>query len=293
MNTATDTAVPAAKFDPDAYKKTTHAQWQEAAKAWNDWGKLLRDWLGPATEVMLDMADVRPGSQVLDVAAGAGDQSLMAAERVGGSGRVLATDISENILEFAAENARAHGFSNLETRVMDGEALDLPPASFDAAISRVGMIYFPDQQVALAGIRRALRPGGRFATIVYSTPENNGFFSVPVRIIRERAKLPPPLPGQPGPFSLGGPGVLAGVLEEAGFSEIEERVVQAPVILPSAADCLRFERESFGALHQMLGGLSAAEQDEVWDEIHTALKAFETGQGFVGPCELVVASGRN
>ncbi len=282
-----------ATFDPKAYKKTTHAQWQDAAKAWNDWGKLLRDWLGPATEAMLDMAGVKPGSHVLDVAAGAGDQSLMAAERAGPSGRVLATDISENILEFAAENARAQGLSNLEMQVMDGEALDLPPASFDAAISRVGMIYFPDQQAALAGIRRALRPGGRFATIVYSIPENNGFFSVPVRIIRERAKLPPPLPGQPGPFSLGGPGVLAGVLEQAGFSEIEERVIDAPVLLPSAADCLRFERESFGALHQMLASLSAAAQDEVWDEIQTALKAYETPDGFVGPCELVVAAGRN
>ncbi len=282
-----------ATFDPQAYKKTTRAQWQDAAKAWNDWGKLLRDWLGPATEAMLDMAGVKPGSHVLDVAAGAGDQSLMAAERAGPSGRVLATDISENILEFAAENARAQGVPNLETQVMDGEALDLPPASFDAAISRVGMIYFPDQQAALAGIRRALKPGGRFATIVYSIPENNGFFSVPVRIIRERAKLPPPLPGQPGPFSLGGPGVLAGVLEQAGFSEIEERVIDAPVLLPSAADCLRFERESFGALHQMLASLSAAAQDEVWDEIHTALKAYETPDGFVGPCELVVAAGRN
>ncbi len=282
-----------ATFDPQAYKKTTHAQWQDAAKAWNDWGKLLRDWLGPTTEAMLDMAGVKPGSHVLDVAAGAGDQSLMAAERAGPTGRVLATDISENILEFAAENARAQGLSNLETLVMDGEALDVPPASFDAAISRVGMIYFPDQQAALAGIRRALKPGGRFATIVYSTPENNGFFSVPVRIIRERAKLPPPLPGQPGPFSLGGPGVLAGVLEQAGFSDIEERVIDAPVLLPSAADCLRFERESFGALHQMLGSLSAAEQDEVWEEIHLALKAYETPDGFVGPCELVVASGRN
>ena len=283
----------AATFDPQAYKKTTHAQWQDAARAWNDWGGLLRAWLGPATEAMLDMAGVGPGSHVLDVAAGAGDQSLMAAERVGPSGRVLATDISENILEFAAENARAQGLDNLQTRVMDGEALEVPPASFDAAISRVGMIYFPDQQAALAGIRKALKPGGRFATIVYSTPENNGFFSVPVRIIRERAQLPPPLPGQPGPFSLGGPGVLAGVLEAAGFRDVEERVIDAPVLLPGAADCLRFERESFGALHQMLGGLDEDEQNAVWDEIHEALKAYETDTGFVGPCELVVASGRN
>lgn len=282
-----------AVFDPQAYKKTTHAQWQDAAKAWNDWGGLLRSWLGPATEVMLDMGRIGPGSHVLDVAAGAGDQSLMAAERVAAAGRVLATDLSENILEFAAENARLQGLTNFETQAMDGEALRVPPASFDAAISRVGMIYFPDQQAALAGLRKALKPGGWFSTIVYATPETNGFFSTPVKIIRERAKLPPPLPGQPGPFSLGGEGVLAGVLEQAGFHDVEVRVVDAPVILPSAEDCLRFERESFGALHQMLGGLSDAEQDSVWDEIHEALKAYEAADGFVGPCQLVVAAGRN
>lgn len=281
------------QFDARAYKVTTRDQWQEAAKAWNDWGSFLRVWLGPATEVMLEMAGVNTGSHVLDVAAGAGDQSLAAAERVGPSGHVLATDISANILEYAAENARIEGYANLDTHVADGENLDVPSASFDAAISRVGLIYFPDQQKALADIRAALKPGGRFAAVVYSTPQNNGFFSTPVSIIRERAKLPPPLVGQPGPFSLGSPGVLAETLAKAGFTDVQETVISAPVKLPTAADCVRFERESFGALHQMLSGLGKTEQDAVWDEIAEALAKYETADGFSGPCELVVASGRN
>jgi ubiquinone/menaquinone biosynthesis C-methylase UbiE len=279
-------------FDPKAYKETTHAQWQAAAKAWNDWGQVLNTWLGPATEAMLDMAGVVPGAHVLDVAAGAGAQSLVAAHRVGPTGRVLASDISENILEFAAENARAAGIDHMDTLTADGEGLDLEPASFDAAISRVGLIYFPDQQAALARIRAALKPGGRFAAMVYSTPDRNGFFSVPVSLIRDRAALPPPLPGQPGPFSLGGAGVLAEVLDRAGFGEIEERVIDAPLRLPRAADCLRFERESFGALHQMLSGLDEAAREAVWDEIGAALGQYETETGFEGPCEMVVVSGR-
>lgn len=279
-------------FDPDAYKTTTHSQWQEAAKAWNDWRQVLNQWLGPATEIMLDMANVDSGNHVLDVAAGAGEQSLVAAARVGPTGRVLATDISENILEFAAENARAAGIGHLETLTADGERLEVPPASFDAAISRVGLIYFPDQQAALARIKAALKPGGRFAAMVYSTADRNGFFSTPVSIIRERAAIPSPLPGQPGPFSLGASGVLEQVMETAGFTDIQERRINAPLRLPSAADCLRFERESFGALHQMLSDLDEADRNAVWDEVATALCQYETADGFTGPCEMVVVSGR-
>jgi len=278
-------------FDAVKYKATTRQQWQDAAEAWNAWGRFLATWLGPATEAMLDMAKVGPGSFVLDVAAGAGQQTLIAAQRAGPSGRVLATDISPDILEYALENARIQGLHNVETLEADGESLDVAPDSFDAAISRVGLIYFPDQQRALANIIRSLRPGGRFAAIVYSTPENNGFFSKPVSIIRERAQLPPPAAGQPGPFSLGSPGTLSNVLEEAGFRDIEEEVVSAPVVLPTAADCLRFERESFGALHQMLSGLGPEAQESVWTEIGEALADFETAEGFIGPCELVVAAG--
>jgi SAM-dependent methyltransferase len=280
------------KFDPVKYKETTHQQWQAAAEAWHRWGATLATWLGPATEIMLDMAGVGPGSRVLDVAAGAGEQTLVTARRVGPSGYVLATDISANILEFAAKEARAAGLTNVETRVMDGEDLDeLRADSFDAVISRVGLIYFPDQQKALTGMRRALKPGGRIGAIVYSTAENNRFFSIPISIIRTRARLPPPLAGQPGPFSLGGPGVLEGAYQKAGFRDIQTRVVPAPLRLTSASECVRFERESFGALHQMMSGLSEAEREETWQEIEQGLGQFENADGFEGPCEMVVGAG--
>ncbi len=279
-------------FDPAAYKETTHRQWQTAAKAWNDWGSTLRTWLGPATETMIELAGIKTGSRVLDVAAGAGDQSLQVAEHIGDKGFVLATDISSNILDYAAANARAQGYSQIDFKIMDGEDISVEPESFDAAISRVGLIYFPDQMKALEGIKKSLKPGGRFAAIVYSTPENNKFFSLPVSIIRERAKLPPPVEGQPGPFSLGQPGFLAGVLRQAGFSNIQEKIVKAPLALPSAADCVSFERESFGALHQMLSGLDQSEQESIWIDIEKSLSQFESVAGFSGPCELVVVSGQ-
>ena len=281
-----------AAFDPIKYKETTKQQWQAAAGAWHKWGPTLASWLDPATELMLDMAGIGAGSSVLDVAAGAGEQTLLAAKRVGNKGSVLATDISSNILDYAIQDARTAGFNNIETRVLDGENLgELAPDLFDAVISRVGLIYFPDQQKALTGMRRALKSGGKMAAVVYSTPENNRFFSIPVSIIRRRAQLAPPLPGQPGPFSLGGAGVLETAFQKAGLHDIRIQVVSAPLRMSSAAECVRFERESFGALHQMMSGLSESEREETWKEIEETLRQFEGSQGFEGPCEMVIGAG--
>lgn len=278
-------------FDAQQYKRTTREQWEDAAEAWHRWGPALESWLGEATERMLDAAAIGEGGRVLDVAAGAGGQSLAAAARVGATGRVLATDISPSILTYAAKAAAEAGHSNLDTQTVDGEELDVEEGSFDAVISRLGLIYFPDQQRALAGVRRALRPGGRVSAIVYSTPDRNQFFSIPVGIIRRRAQLPAPLPGQPGPFSLGSPGVIEEAFAQAGFTNISVVSLPAPVRMASAAECVRFERESFGALHQMLGGLSDSDREEVWADIESELSRFETATGFEGPCELLVASG--
>lgn len=283
---------PQPVFDAIKYKETTLQQWNAAAEAWHRWSPLLSRWLGPATETMLDMAEVTPGSQVLDVAAGAGEQTLAAARRVGPAGHVLATDLSPVILDYARESVRLAGINNISIRAIDGENLEaLGERSFDAVISRVGLIYFPDQQKALNGMRRRLREGGKVAAMVYSTAERNGFFSVPVAIIRHRARLPPPLPGQPGPFSLGAQGVLEKAFADAGFRDIQVETVEAPLRLSSAEECLQFEQESFGALHQMLSALTGAEQDEAWGEIEEALRQFETARQFEAPCEMLIAVG--
>lgn len=281
-----------ATFDAAKYKQTTRDQWDSAAEAWHRWGPTLRSWLGPATDRMLDLAGVASGCRVLDVAAGAGDQTLQAAARVSPGGTVLATDLSEGILAFAASEARRAGLTNVSTRAMDGENLDLSDASFDVVMSRVGLIYFPDQQRALREMHRVLVPGGRVAAIVYATADKNGFFSVPVSIVRRHAKLGPPLAGQPGPFSLGAPGVLDDAFTRAGFRDVKVETVAAPLRMKSSAECLRFEQESFGALHQMLSSLDPTGRQAAWEEVGSALAAFDEARGgFVGPCELVIAVG--
>jgi SAM-dependent methyltransferase len=274
-------------FDPGAYKETTRAQWQDAASAWHRWDPVFDRWLGPATERMLDLAGVREGTRVVDIAAGSGGQSIAAARR---GATVLATDISSNILDEAAEGARAADVTTITTRVVDAEELDVEPGSFDAAISRLGLMYMPDKPRALAQARRALREGGRYAAVVFAEPERNGFFSLPIGIIRRRAQLPPPAPGLPGPFSCA---TLADQLEAAGLRDVEVHRVDAPLELSSAAECTQLERESFGALHQMLAGLSEEERVDTWREIEAALGEFDTAHGFRGPCELLVGAGTN
>jgi SAM-dependent methyltransferase len=279
------------KFDPEQYKRTTYQQWQDAAEAWHRWGSTLRAWLGPATERMLDLARVVEGNRVLDVAAGAGDQAFAIARRVGPRGHVLATDLSPAILAFAESDARAQGLGHLVTRAMDGQNLDVESSSFDAVVSRVGLIYFPDQPKALKHMHRVLVPGGRVAAMVWGPAERNQFFSKPVAIMRRRANLGPPLPGQPGPFSLSSRDTVARLFEAAGFVDIEFEIVEAPLRLKRAEDCLAFERESFGALHQMLSALDEPDKAAAWEEVASELAAFEGPNGFEAPCQMAIAVG--
>jgi SAM-dependent methyltransferase len=272
------------------YKEAQREQWQNAAEAWHRWVPVVSAWAGPATELMLELAGVGPGGRVLDIAAGDGDQSLLAAARVGPTGFVLATDIAPNLVALAAQTARESGLKNLEARVMDAENLTIDDQAFDVVISRFGLFFLPDLPRALLEIRRVLRPDGRVGAMVFSTPDKNPFLSVPISIIRRCAHLGPPLPGQLGPFSLAAPGALASALEHAGFTAVQIRTVSAPLCMASARECVRFERESFGGLHQMLAALTETAREEAWQEVERELGEYEGYNGFESPCEIIVAA---
>src|SRR5260370_37963622 len=141
----------------------------EAAQIWRQGAARRAATLAVATERMLAGAAIAQGMRVLDVAAGTGDQTLIAARVVGPSGTVLATDISASMLEAAAEAAREAGLDNIVTHVADASALDLAPDSFDAAICRFGLMFMPDVAAALAHVHRVLKPGATFAALVWST----------------------------------------------------------------------------------------------------------------------------
>ena len=140
-----------AAFDPAAYKRSTTEQWQAAAQAWSAWGPALERWLGQATELMLDLAGVGAGARVLDVAAGAGGQTLAAARRAGPDGAVLATDSSSEILLLRgpAGRGRAAG-QRRDAASWTARRWRSRRASYDAVISRLGLMYLPGQAARAA-----------------------------------------------------------------------------------------------------------------------------------------------
>ena len=278
-------------FDGASYKQAITEEWGRTAAGWHRWIATINEWQHGATEAMLDDASVGVGQRVLDIAAGDGGQAVAAAERVGPSGEVLATDIAPEFVELASAVAERMGLTQLRAEVMDAEALTLPDSSVDAAISRLGVMYLPDVRRGFEEIRRVLRPGGRFSGIVFTSAEATPFFSIPVRLIRERRGLPAPEPGRPGPFALGAPGVFAAQLEAAGFEDVRERLISAPLRFASAEECVQWRREASGTMQQMVSDLDPAEQEAIWADIVAVLRQYETADGFESPCELLVASG--
>ena len=266
--------------------------WDKAAEGWSRNSALVNAWLDQVTPAMLAAAGVGPGSRVLDVAAGAGGQTLEIAHRVGLSGYVLATDISTRILELAGTNLRAAGLRNVGTRVVDAQALGLAGAGFDCAVCRLGLMFCEQPQSALAGIAAALKPGGRFAAVVFSGPQANPCVSILMATACRHAGLLPPSPSTPGSlFSLGQPGLMAQLLEAAGFADVRVQAMAAPMRLPSSAHYLDFIRSSGSPIMQILAPLSGPAQAAAWDDMAGQLDRFAAGGGWEGPNELLLCSG--
>jgi SAM-dependent methyltransferase len=282
----------ATAIDPQAFKSATREQWDRAAQGWNAHATQIGAWLRPATAAMLEMAGVRRGAHVLDVAAGAGDQSLEAARRVGPQGFVLATDLSPGILALAEANARRAGLEQLHTQVADGERLPVENERFDAAVCRLGLMFFPQPLQGLREMHRALKPGGRACTMVFSRPDRNPCITLLISTALSHAGLPPRDPFQPGGLlSLGKPGLVAGLFRDAGFNEVATTTIDAPFKMPSARDYLNFVRTSASPIQQIVDRLDAAAAAAAWADMEERLGAFAGPTGWEGPNELLLTIG--
>jgi ubiquinone/menaquinone biosynthesis C-methylase UbiE len=271
-------------------KADIRGQWERAAPGWARWETFLAAWMEPATEVMLTMARVDVGTRVLDLASGAGSQTLRAAQRVGPQGSVVASDIADSMLHHVRENARAAGLGNVTTLAGAAEDLNVPAGSFDAVICRLGLMLFVEPARALAAVRRALRSGGKVAAVVFTTPAANPFMAQPMQILLRHAGKTP-APGQPGIFALGAPGMLVRLLSDSGFADTEQRTMVLPFKTSSAAQTLVMMQEAFGAYRAVISDQPEHVQAAAWAEVADMLKQYDTPTGFVAPTEVCVAAG--
>jgi len=261
-----------------------------ATEGWQRGAAARAQFLGPITEMMLDLADIGPGGRVLDVGAGTGEQTLMAAHRVGPTGSVLAIDLAASMLAVAAEAARQADLSSVETRVADARDLDLEPESFDAAISRLVLMLIPGRERALAGIYRALKPGGKLAAIVFSSAEKNPLNALPRAIVRRHAGLPPP-DEDPGIFALGDPETLRATYERAGFRGVDVRVVPTVRRFPSVAAAVQFRLDAGHEFAQLMADLSDTARAAAVAEIEAVVRRFEGADGVGEPAEYLIGVG--
>ncbi len=277
---------------PGRGDEAARVQWDAAADGWNGQTPQIRAWLAEATVTMLDMADVRPGMHVLDVAAGSGDQSGDAARRVGPGGTVLATDVSPRMIAAAAINLRAAGQDQVRTLVADGAALGLDDSNFDAAICRLGLMFLADPVRGLQEVRRALRPGGRFCAMVFAEAAHNPCIGIVVSIAMRHAGLPVGDPYRRGSLlSLGPPGLIEETFRSAGFVDVEVQRVDAPLRLASVEGYLGFLRTAAGPVMTILDRIDEASRRAAWAEIAEALAPFASPRGWEAPTGLLLASG--
>jgi SAM-dependent methyltransferase len=263
----------------------------EAAEGWRNAAAMRALAYAAATDLLFEWADLQPGQRVLDIAAGTGETSVLAAQKVGPSGYVLATDISASMIAVAAEEAQKSGLANLEARTMDARTLDLPDDSFDAVISRMGIMLMPRREEALAEMRRVLKPGGKLVVVVWGTGERNLGSYVPQSIARRHAKLPPPAPDAPGMFALGGEGALEKTLTDAGFNSVRVRAVPAPRRFPNAAEMMRFYTGGTPMMHDSLSVLDEAGKAAALAEIEDTMRQFEGPDGISIPGQALVGFG--
>lgn len=274
-------------------KQENEGIWDSAASGWAKWEFALMDAMVAATEQMLDAANVKPGKHVLDLACGAGSQTIRAARRVGASGRVTANDIASKMLSFVAANTAAAGLENVET--LHGPAEDLSDSGLhvDAATCRLGLMLFQSPQSALAAVRNVLAEDGRLAVLVFASPQENLLLSRTMMIALAHAGKSAPPPGSPGLFALSDPDRLQQLFQEAGYSDTKVERVGARLSIASVDEALTMMQEAFGAYRAVLADLDDKKRAAAWEEIRGCLDDLSDRGSINADMTFLLASGAN
>ena len=275
------------------FRDKQREQWNSAAAGWNEWSDFIDKHASVVSDRLVETAGIKEGDRVLDVAAGYGEPSLTAARGVGPEGSVVATDISAEMLSFGRQRAAANGVENIEFMQSDANSLDFPPESFDAAVSRWGIIFEPDGEGAAGKVRGFLKPGGRFAISSWGPPERAPLIAVAMKTALAKLDVPPPPPGTPGPLSRPTPEAIGGLLEGGGFSNVEVDEMELTFELDSPEAYTEYTKAITAPIVAMISAQPEDVQTATWQAItDTARELAETDGRIKWPNQVLIASGQ-
>ena len=259
-------------IDPTEFRAGQREAWNGAAGGWEKRQELIETAAAHVSERLVELAGIEEGNRVLDVAAGYGEPSVTVAKAVGPEGTVVATDISSGMLEFAKKRAADAGADNIEFVVVHAGELDFDEASFDAAVSRWGIIFDPDGEGAAARVRKVLKPGSRFAIASWATPDRVPMLATAMLTAIQHLGVDPPPPGMPGPLSRPTEEAITALLEGGGFSDIQVEETEVMTTYDSAEDYAEFIGEIAPPVNALIDPHPEEVQKETWAAITEAAR---------------------
>ena len=244
--------------------------WNKFSPGWKKWDNLFMDFLKPMGEEIIAQLNLQDDSMVLDVAAGTGEPGLTIATKVN-NGKVFITDLSEEMLDIAEENAIRRGIINIETAACDVSDLPFADDSFDAISCRFGFMFFPDMLLAAKEMIRVLKPGGRLATSVWNVPEKNFWITGTMGAINRNMNLPAASPSAPGMFRCSKEGLMTGLLQEAGLKNISVKEVEGRLKAKTAETYWHVMNDVAAPVVAALGNAGDALKEKIKKEVFEAV----------------------
>jgi SAM-dependent methyltransferase len=265
--------------------------WDSVAPGWEANATFVDAQLALATDALLDAAGVGEGDAVLDVAAGPGGAGLAAAKRVGPTGRVVLSDVAAEMVAVAGR--RASAAAHVSTAVFDQSAIGFPGASFDAVISRHGLMFVEDPVDAVAEAARVLRVGGRYAAMTWDRRDQNTWLGLVLDAVSNQFGVPFPPPGVRGPFSLDNTVTLTSVLREGGLEDVTVVAISTPMHAGSLDEWWGRVPKLAGPLAIALGGMEADVREAIAERAMQAgaKAAVPDGDGIVFAGSVLIGSG--
>jgi ubiquinone/menaquinone biosynthesis C-methylase UbiE len=267
--------------------------WSETARYWVKYSDTIRTMFDPVTRALIEKARIQEGHSVLDVAGGAGEPSLTIARTVGPTGSVTCTDAVAEMVEAAETEARRRGLTNVKFQQCTADSLPFADNSFDAVVSRLGVMFFPDTLVAVREMLRVTKPGGVLAFVVWHKSQVNPFCYIVSNVMDQHVSAPAADPDAPNAFRFAEPGTLGAIMNNAGLVDVEEHEIDFDIEAPiSPREFWSMRSQTSDTLRTKLRQLPADEQAQIGNEVEQAVSEFFPADQMKFPARMILVTGK-